>query len=222
MKTAAQKIPLSLWIGSFSFLAYAGCYLGKNILSAVMPQMVQETVVSRDQLGMMGSALLLSYGIGQLFNGLIGDRFQTKSMVAGGLVIAGITVLAFPYCPASRGSMALWGLCGFACSMLWGPISKLAGEHASPKAGKIILTFMTIASVVGTAATYLLAVLSTIGQNWRIGFFGAGALLLLSAIAWWVAIDFLTRRGRLKAHETMAGIQGKNRWNTIFSRTFFG
>ncbi len=201
-------------IGVSSFLAYAGCYMGKNILSAMLPQMISENVCGRTTLAAMGSAFFVAYGVGELVNGLIGNRISAKYMVFWGLFLSGLLCLLFPVLFTYSLGFFIWSACGFLCSMLWGPISKLVGENTSKKIGVILLTLLTVASIVGTAVTYLFAVVSAVWKNWKLGFFITGISLTVLALFWYVAVETMERKkivrqqktGKVTSHVSIAAV----------------
>ena len=86
-----------LSLGTICFLSYNACYTGRSILSAIMPEMAQETGFSSSTLGLWGSMFFFTYGIGQVINGLIGDRIRAKWMVSLGLFLSGIVIALSAY-----------------------------------------------------------------------------------------------------------------------------
>ncbi len=195
VKAALKK---SAVLGISCFLAYAACYMGRNILSTMLPQMIEKKVYDRDALAAMGSAFLITYGLGQLVNGLAGNKISAKYMVFTGLSITGILTILFPLFNSQILGLLIWGVCGFLCSMLWGPLSKLVGENTSAEVGRIILTLLTVASIAGTGVTYFLAILSSRSGNWKSGFFLTGILILIISILWLIANWYMERKGIVK------------------------
>lgn len=185
-------------LGLTCFFAYAACYTGRNILSSMMPQMIENNIYGRDLLAAMGSAFLISYGIGQLVNGCIGNKISSKIMVFIGLFLTGTMAILFPMFHSHNMANILWAVCGFLCSMLWGPLSKLVGENTSPEVGRIILTLLTIASIAGTGVTYLLAILSSFRNSWKSGFVLAGILLITVSVLWLIASSYMDKNGITK------------------------
>ncbi|MDR1059733.1 MAG: MFS transporter [Clostridiales bacterium] len=185
-------------IGVICFFAYAACYTARGVLSAAMPQMVERGVFDAASLGSMGSAFFLFYGAGQLVNGFAGNRIGAKHMTSVGLALSGVLVALFPLCGSVPMSVALWGACGFLCSMLWGPLSKLVGENTELGMGKIILTALSIASYLGAAAAYFFASVSLSAGDWRMGFFIAGGAVFAVACFWRIAIGRLERKGAIR------------------------
>lgn len=194
------KFKKAVWIGSICCLAYAGCYTGRNILSAVMPQLIELGNFSESALGTMGSALLLCYGIGQLINGFLGNVIDAKFMVPIGLAVPGIMITIFPFCNSNIIGIIGWGACGFFCSMLWGPMSKVIGENTERKTGRILITLMTTASVVGTLITYLLALIGSSVKNHVLPFVISGTLLLIISLIYYIFSVRMENRGMIKPH----------------------
>ncbi len=184
-------------LGFVCFLAYTACYWGRGILSAMIPQILEQTSFTKESLGLMGSAFFFTYGIGQLINGFMGDFVKAKYMVALGLFLAGLVVCLFPLFESVLVMTILWGLCGLCCSMLWGPLSKVIAENTTERVGRIFMTLLTVASLVGTMGTYIIAIVAS-GGGWGFAFYLTGAFLIISAILWFISLGVLEKRGLVK------------------------
>lgn len=202
MTKMKPEIKSATVLGLSCFLAYASCYMGRNILSTMLPQMIANSVYSRESLAMMGSTFLITYGLGQLINGFIGNKVSAKYMVFIGLFTTGILCILFPLFSSYLFSLILWGICGFLCSMLWGPLSKLVGENTSARIGRIILTSLIIASIAGTAIAYFLALFSALKSSWKLGFLITGVCLIIISILWFIANTIMENKGIVKKIET--------------------
>ncbi len=195
---AKQQASNAVRIGITCFFSYMACYFGKNILSAMMPQLLEIGVFDDAALGRMASLFLITYGSGHLINGAIGDRIGGKYMIATGLFLTGILLFLFPHCTSPLWGTVLWGVCGFLCSMLWGPIARIIGENTSPSAGAILITLMTVASTIGTLATQALAILGGVTDNYAIVFYICAALLCVIASSAFLYISIMERRGMIR------------------------
>lgn len=187
-----------LSLGTVCFLSYNACYAGRSILSAIMPEMVQETGFSSSTLGLWGSMFFFTYGIGQVINGLIGDRIRAKWMVSVGLFLSGV-VIALSSCTASPiiGGLC-WAACGFLLSMLWGPLAKVIAENTTAQTGRLLMTALTAASIVGTMIAYLIASVTSAQHQWKWAFYLTGILLVLTAILWFVILHIWERKKYLR------------------------
>ncbi|MCK9478202.1 MAG: MFS transporter [Firmicutes bacterium] len=221
MKSEGREVKNAIWVGAATFFAYAACYGARNVLSAIMPQMINEKVFTHEAFGGMASSFFLTYGIGQLINGLIGNKIKTKYMVTIGLFMSAILVAAFPLCGSVQVSVLLWGFCGFLCSMLWGPISKLVGENTAPHLSRIVMTALSVASIVGTALAYLLAAISFRNGNWKIGFYITGALLAVISVLWYLCNVWMERAAIIKTYKPVQKERPhQNKLKHLFTRGF--
>lgn len=74
---------------------YLAVYFARNILSTVTPQMIGSGLFDENGIGALPSVFFITCAVGQLINGLIGDRVKAKYMICLGLVPSGVCNLAF-------------------------------------------------------------------------------------------------------------------------------
>lgn len=185
----------ALRIGWVCFVSYMSCYFGKNLLSAMMPQLLESGMLDDAALGQMASIFMLTYGMGQLVNGAIGNRVRGRYMITLGLFCAGVLLIAFPHTQSPLFGILSWGACGFFCSMLWGPISRMIGENTHPVAGQLLVTLMTVASTVGSLATQALAVVCGILDEASFAFYACGGFLCFISLLAFFYLWHLERCG---------------------------
>jgi len=65
------------------FLAYMFVYLARFNLSAALPSITDaETgILSADKAGLIGTSLMVAYGLGQFINGFIAERFPPFGLI---------------------------------------------------------------------------------------------------------------------------------------------
>ena len=95
------KVRNAILIGTLCSLSYLGVYFARNILSAVTPQIIASTSYNEEYIGSLSSLYFGSYAIGQLINGVIGDKVRARFMISFGLILAGVCNFCFP-CLISR------------------------------------------------------------------------------------------------------------------------
>lgn len=187
-------------IGVMCSLSYLAVYFVRNTLSAVAPQMTETGVFTTEQIGTLSSVYFITYAVGQLVNGAIGDKIRAKYMISLGLIMAGISNVIFTVFSASLTTAYItYGLCGFFLSMVYGPMTKVVSENTEPIYATRCTLGYTFASFVGTPLAGLLAVVLA----WQ-GVFHAGsfALLLMGAVCFAVFCYFekagIVRYGQYK------------------------
>ena len=119
MKPKGQRsILMMCWVSYM--LAYA---LRVNI-AVVIPSLAAERGYSYTSIGLVTSLFFLTYTLGQLVNGYLGDKVSSKLMIISGLMLSAIFNIGFAVYPSLLAAAICWGLNGYAQSMLWAPIMK--------------------------------------------------------------------------------------------------
>jgi OPA family sugar phosphate sensor protein UhpC-like MFS transporter len=192
---ATEFSPLArLWrarIFASTWLLYAGFYLCRKNYAVAQPVFMHEFGWNEAGVGMIVTAYLTVYAIGQFLNGVMGDRFSARRIVAAGLVLAILANVAFGFA-ASIGVMALlWGLNGFGQSSGWpGVVKTLSAWFGVRERGKVMAWWSTcyqIGEVVSSAlAAWLISpgvvaafngVLHATGRTWQYAFWIPALLL---------------------------------------------
>lgn len=119
-------------MGNFLFFlcwgVYFASYIGRLNYSSVMSSIIGEGILSFSQAGSISMVYFFAYGIGQLCNGILGDRLKPQSMIFFGLFCSGLSNLLMG-CVGSFPAMAvLWGINGYMQSMIWPPIIRIFAE----------------------------------------------------------------------------------------------
>lgn len=157
-----------------SFLVYLGAYIIREILGTVSPQLLEGRVFDEATLGVFSSIMFASYGIGQLINGLLGEKLNVKLMISAGLMSAAGCTVCFALTDSLPIRYALWAVCGYALSMLYGPLTKTIATHLEGNTARIAYNFLSVGAILGaTAAGFIAGVCGT----WRMTFFVSAAML---------------------------------------------
>lgn len=119
-------------IGAVCVLGYVACYFAKNLLGVVSPYMIEEGFYDIRYIGLLSTANMLFYAVGQLVNGIIGDRIQAKFMIGFGLTFSGICYMVMAFSDVRMLITAVYSLSGFFLSMLYAPMMKVIAENTRP------------------------------------------------------------------------------------------
>ena len=123
----------AVMIGGLCSASYLAVYFARNILSAVTPQIVASNDASVEYIGVVSSLYFIFYAVGQLINGIIGDRIKAKYMIAFGLFLAGATNIAFPFVFSHQNAAKfVYAMTGFFLSMIYAPMTKVVAENTTP------------------------------------------------------------------------------------------
>ena len=123
----------AIMIGTLCSSSYLGVYFARNILSAVTPQIIEAEGFTEEYIGMVSSLYFMFYAVGQLINGMIGDRIKARYMISFGLILAGVTQIIFPHMlDMPQAAQFVYGMTGFFLSMIYAPMTKVVSENTEP------------------------------------------------------------------------------------------
>ena len=78
---------------SICWLGYFFAYFGRMNYSACMAAIIVAEGYSKGMVGLVGTGLFITYGLGQIFSGFLGDYVSPRKMIMVGLVGSGISNL---------------------------------------------------------------------------------------------------------------------------------
>ncbi|MEI6578467.1 MAG: MFS transporter, partial [Eubacteriales bacterium] len=186
------------------WFAYSMSYIGRLNFSACMAEIMADGGLTKAYLGSIGTGFLACYGIGQLVNGILGDKISPKYMVGIGLFGAGFANILMGLNSAPSLMFFIWCANGYFNSMLWSPIIRCLSEWLpktnQSKAGVNISTTIP----VGTIASYLLSSVILAVAGWRAVFVIDGALLVAASLVWFAGVssikEYISKREGIKTH----------------------
>ncbi len=172
ISAAAKK---AIMIGSTCSISYLAVYIARNVLSAVTPQMLEGGAFANESIGTLSSLYFITYAVGQLINGVIGDKIKAKYMISVGLVLAGICNLLFPMLSGNLvATYAAYAMSGFFLAMIYGPMTKVVAENVEPIYAPRCSLGYTFASFFGSPVAGMLAAFLA----WQ-GVFGLSSAMLI-------------------------------------------
>ncbi len=188
-------------IGSTCVITYIASYYMRNLLSVLSPQMLESgNNITEVWLGLLGSSYMIFYAIGQLVNGVLGDRFSTKSMIVTGLFITGSSSVGFAFSVGTVLPVVCFALLGYGLSMLRGPMMKMISENTPEKHARVICAFFSSASFIGAFIAGLFAAFF----KWKTAFVAAGAVIFMIAAAAYIVITRLENNGLVAKSKSRA------------------
>lgn len=212
----SQKARHAIFLGTLCSVSYLAVYIARNIIGAVTPKMIEDGI-SFDYIGQVSAVYLITYAIGQLINGTIGDWIKAKYMVAFGLMSAGIANFVFSGL-AGRTDLALvaYAWTGFSLSMIYGPITKVVAESTELKYATRCSLGYTFASFFGTPAAGLLATYLT----WQATFRVSSIALITMAVVSFTFFTLFEHRGIVKYREQakVSGEKSKKDYRGLLKR----
>ena len=170
-------------------LVYFVSYFSRKDFAAVLAGMLEGEVITNDIGGLIGTALFICYGAGQLVSGYLGDKMKPELLMIAGLITTTVCNLMMPLVPSPGLMIPVWAVNGFAQAMLWPPIVRILSDNLDHE--RFVRANLIISSVahVATILLYLYVPVCLEFYDWQTVFFTATAIcsvsLVLFVLAMW-------------------------------------
>ncbi len=174
------------------FTVYAISYIGKYSYSTNIQNVIGDLEISRAMAGYVSSAFFFCYGAGQIINGILCERLNSKYTLTLALSLSSAITISMFSVRSIPVMAVLWGLNGLLLSTLWCHCVKLLSTIRDKAYMMRSVTVMTATVPVGVTAAYSLSALFTHLGIWKFNYIFAGALLAFAAAG------FLLLYGRLE------------------------
>ncbi|MBQ4120333.1 MAG: MFS transporter [Clostridia bacterium] len=193
-----KNVKNAIYIGVLCSVSYLAVYFARNILGAVSPQMI-DVGYTESYIGKVSSTYFICYAIGQLINGIIGDKIKARYMISVGLFMAGITNFLFSVLSQNYGSLAIvaYGLTGFFLSMIYGPMTKIVAENTEPIYAPRVSLGYEFSALIGSPIAGIAAAILV----WQSVFITSSAILVLMAIICFAFFLFFEKSGIIKYNQ---------------------
>lgn len=176
-----------------SFLYFVS-YITRLSFSATMTEMISEGVLDKEQAGLIGSALFLTYALGQIVSGVLSDRFSPYGIVGVGLAITVACNLLMSTVSNPTFMIVLGGANGFAQALFWPPILGIMAKYLDGEQYSKGILWVSAAAQIATVMIYVVVPVLLVWFDWRSTFLFAVAVALVFGVLWFVGYPVIRRR----------------------------
>ena len=163
---------------------YMVSYITRTNFGAIVSEVSHATGIAKSMLSVPLTGSFITYGIGQLLSGILGDRVSPKKLVSLGLVITVAMNILIPLCKEVWMMVAVWCVNGLAQAFMWPPIVRTMATLLSAEDYKKTATKVSSAGSVGTILVYLIAPLIISLVGWQGTFYFSAAAGVLMLVIW--------------------------------------
>lgn len=166
-KKQSKYTPYQSKVLFFCFIAYICAYMMRLNFSVANPALCEAMNLTTDKTGTIASAFLISYAIGQLISGRLGDLIPTKIMLTVGLTVSVASNIVMGLCSSYYLMIVVWLINGLFQSMLWSPIIKCLSQNFE---GKILISAsfaMSMSCIMGYVLAWSSSSLLRNLASWR-------------------------------------------------------
>ena len=124
-------------IFGITWLAYAGLYLTRKSFSVAKVELIRPEVMGwgKEQLAGVVSTYLITYAVGQVFCGTLGDRFGPRAVILTGIFASVVTAVLIGASSSLIAFGVLFAIQGICQASGWAPLTKNVGEFFARRSG---------------------------------------------------------------------------------------
>lgn len=146
--------------------------------------MVESGAVGAGIAGAVSAAYFVFYAIGQLINGVLGDKLPPFWMVFVGLCVVIASNAMMLVAESGYAYVIWWGINGYGHSMLWSPVFYILSNIVNTKMRVFALTAISICAPVGKIASALVSSAALGGGEWQRVFFTVTLISSVVLLLW--------------------------------------
>lgn len=165
-------------------LVYFASYLTRNNFSVMMLNICNEMGTTKTALAVVVTGLTVTYGLGQIISGLMGDKIKPQLMLTMGLGLACACNVAMFFCSNTTFMTVIWCINGFAHSMLWPPIVRIMSMYLTDEEYSYSAVRVSWGSSFATIFMYLALPQLLKVTSWRVLMLVCAAAGVGIMIAW--------------------------------------
>ncbi len=166
---------------------YFMSYITRHNYAAALAEIVADMGISKQQGSYAVTGMFITYGVGQLLSGWLGDKLPPRWVIFGGLAATGLCNLGMSLLPNITSMTVLWCLNGVAQAMLWPPLVRIMAENLSGEDYRRASVLVSIAASCGSILVYLMVPACIALSGWRLSFLLPAVLSILTAAIWTIA-----------------------------------
>lgn len=177
------------------WIAYFFTYFGRMNYAACLAEMIITEGYSKALAGLIGTGFFITYGLGQIVSGFLGDYLPPRWMIFTGIIGSGFCNLLMGSAPGVQTMIVIWCVNGFLQSLIWSPIVRLFAQYFTPTVRGTLGVYINSTVPIGTLFTYgFTALVLQLTGNWKMVFTYSAIILIATAVAWFFATAYLLPR----------------------------
>lgn len=167
------------------FVGYASYYFTRKNLPGATAALTADLHYSNTQLGLLGTLLYVTYGIGKFVNGVLGDHANSRTLLVGGLLLSAACNLGFGMSSSLLALCLWWGMNGWFQSLGFPPCARLLASWYSSSERGAVWGVWNISHQVGGMAIALATGTLVAHLGWRACFFVPTLVCIALALLLW-------------------------------------
>ena len=165
-------------------VVYFTSYLTRHNYAAALAEIVRSMGITKEQGSYAITGMFITYGLGQLLSGWLGDKIHPRYVIFGGMLATAVCNLGMGLLSDIGSMTALWCVNGVAQAMLWPPLVRVMAENMGSSDYRRASLWVSIAASFGSISVYLMVPGCIALSGWRSSFFIPAAIGIAVALLW--------------------------------------
>ncbi|NRA43866.1 MAG: MFS transporter [Oligoflexales bacterium] len=164
------------------YMGYVFFYFTRKSFTFAMPKLIDDLGFSNADLGFLGSALYISYGMSKFASGILSDRSNPRYFMSLGLILTGIANICFGMSSSLYMFAIFWTINGLFQGWGWPPCTKLMTYWFSKTERGFWWSFGSTSHNVGGALIPLFVALVSSWAGWRWSMYAPGIVSIVMGL----------------------------------------
>lgn len=195
-------------------MVYFISYVTRLDYAASLTAIVDDLNVTKQLASIAVTGSFITYGVGQIISGILGDMIKPRKLIALGLIGSSLINLSMAFLPDIRWMTGFWCFNGFFQALLWPPLVRLMAENMSTDEYTRSVVSVSASASVATIAIYIIVPAAIAVSGWRLVFVLA-ALSGLAAALVWIRFTGGIREGSAVRVSAASGKATENRLSSV-------
>ena len=174
----------ALKISILFMMIYTVSYITRINYGAIISEIIEAESIKYSLASLAVTGSFITYGVGQLISGYLGQKIQPKKLIIIGFVITAAMNFLIPFCKSPYQMTAVWSVNGFAQSFMWPPLVKLMTEVFDEATYKKSCVLVSWGSSFGTIFVYLVGPACIHLTGWRSMFYLSALFAVIMVCIW--------------------------------------
>lgn len=148
-------------------MTYLASYLTRINYGAIVSEIEASTGILKSLLSLSLTGSFITYGLGQIVSGILGDYVSPKKLITLGFILTIMMNLFVPVFQDPYIMALIWCVNGFAQSFMWPPLVKLMTGLLNEEDYKIATVRVSWGSSIGSILIYLISPLLISIAGWK-------------------------------------------------------
>lgn len=194
-------------LAALCIATYFVSYLTRINYGAVIAEIVAAEGYTKSAVSMAVTGSFVTYGVGQLLSGYLGDRVKPQLLIFIGLLTTSAMNFLVPLVVEPHYVLILWCINGFAQALMWPPMVKIMSLYMTDDEYKTNCVKVSWGASFAMIVIYLIAPLFIRLTGWKGLFVFCASVALVYAFVW--------KSGVARVTEKLAGRSDRTEENGI-------